>query len=38
MKNFIRKKNNLKEKLQNEITKVKEKLENFLTESNNLIK
>ena len=30
--------NNLKEKLQNEVTKVKEKLENFLTESNKLIR
>ena len=28
----------MKEKLQNEVTKVKEKLENFLSESNNLIK
>ena len=30
--------NDLKEKLQNEVTKAKEKLENFLSECNNLIK
>jgi len=36
--NLIKSENELKEKLQNEVTKVKEKLENFLSESNRLIK
>ena len=30
--------NNLKEKLQNEVTKVKGQLENFLSKTNNIIK
>ena len=35
---LIKEENDLKEKLQIEVTKVKEKLENFLSESNNVIK
>ena len=35
---LIKEENDLRENLQNEVTKVKEKLENFLSESNKLIK
>ena len=35
---LIKEENELKEKLQNEVTKVKEQLENFLSESNTIIK
>ena len=35
---LIKEENSLKEKLQNEVTKIKEKLEFFLTESNRIIK
>ena len=35
---LIREENDLREKLQNEVTKIKENLENFLSESNRLIK
>ena len=32
---LIKQENDIKEKLQNEVTKYKEQLENFLSESNN---
>ena len=35
---LIKEENDLKERLNNEVTKVKEKLENFLSESNRVIK
>ena len=35
---LLKEENDLKEKLQIEVTKVKEKLENFLSESNKVIK
>ena len=38
MEQLIKKENDLKENLQNEVTKIKEKLEFFLSKSNNMIK
>lgn len=36
--NLLQQENNLKEKLQNDVTKIKEKLEDYLSELNNQIK